>query len=119
MGDKSLAVVRDSLPAPTDWTREKIDLIKTTVAKGATDAELQLFLYQARRTGLDPLTKQIHCVKRSEKDPASIQTSIDGYRLIAERTGEYAGQQGPWWCGPDGQWQDVWLSDEPPAAALS
>src|SRR5690349_15790786 len=71
------------------WSAEQVELIKSTVAKGATDNELKLFLYTAKRTGLDPLTKQIHFVKRGQQ--MTIQTGIDGYRAIAERTGQLAG----------------------------
>ena len=79
------------------FTQKQIQLIKNTVAKGATRDELMLFLYQAQRTGLDPLARQIYFVKRATKSGprVSIQTSIDGFRVIAERSGVYAGQDEP------------------------
>jgi len=114
MTDRALAEVPKPI-APT-FTPDQIALMKRTVCKGGTDDEFAMFLGQCKRTGLDPFARQIYAIKIDGR--MTIQTSIDGFRLTAERSGKYAGQLGPFWCDESGTWMDVWLGvDENPVAA--
>jgi phage recombination protein Bet len=83
--------------AKIEYTQDEVKLIKSQIAPKANDNELKLFLYQCQRTGLDPLTRQIYAIHRKSgnEEKMTIQTSIDGFRVIAERSGVYAGQSEP------------------------
>ena len=85
---RSLAAV----PAPTapTITPDQLALIKQTIAKDATDLELELFFYDCARRGVHPLDKLIHFTKRGGK--YTPVTSIDFMRSRAAMTGDYAGQ---------------------------
>lgn len=91
------------------------------VPEGTTRDELEAFAATCARLGLDPLAKQIYLVRRydqnARRERSTAQASIEGFRVVAERTGQYRGQTDTEWCGPDGKWRDAWLEKGPPAAA--
>lgn len=107
--------------AVDEWGEAKVKLLNDGICKGLTIDEMGLFLQVCRAKKLDPFSKQIYAVKRMDRklgrEVMTIQTGIDGFRALAERSGKYAGQGGPWWCGKDGVWRDVWLDDALPLAA--
>lgn len=102
-----------------EFTPQQIAVLNNLGTQGANHEELAVFFHTCVRTGLDPFARQIYMIQRQGKQ--TIQTGIDGFRLIAQRTTERTngtlGYEDPQWCGEDGVWRDVWLSDEPPAAS--
>src|SRR5215469_6010398 len=71
------------------YDEQQLSLIKNTLTKSLSDQEFRLLVEVAKRTGLDLFTRQIYGIKRG--DQMTIQTGIDGYRLLASRTGDLAG----------------------------
>ena len=75
----------------TEYTADQIRLITSTLARGATPDELKLFLYRAKRLGLDVFKPgQLHFMKRGDGS-SSIIVGIDGFRSIAAQTGVLCG----------------------------
>lgn len=105
------------------WDVKQLSALKDQAGldDDVTNVELAAFMHLCQMRDLDPFTGQIHLVGRYDKRKGRkvyrSQTSIDGYRIVAQRSGEYRGQTAPEWCGPDGQWVDVWLPEVPPSAA--
>lgn len=86
-----------------DYIDKNLDLIQNQNKLSGDD--LRNFAIQCKRTGLDPITRQIYAIPNNGK--LTIMASIDGLRLIAERSGAYEGQTRPEWCGEDGKWTDI------------
>jgi phage recombination protein Bet len=88
----------------------------------ASPAQLGIFFHYCKASGLDPFGRQIYMIKRKSRGEIrwTIQTGIDGYRLIARRAADHAGQPIAYedfvWYDAEGGEHTVWLRDEPPAA---
>ena len=105
------------------FTPDDVGLIHRRMMKDASPDDVAMFVATCERTGLDPFAGQIMPSSRnSQKNGSWITTwgcivKIDGFRKIAVDTGEYEGQEGPWWCGKDGEWKDLWTDPKEPCYA--
>jgi hypothetical protein len=101
--------------------REYLEFLKRTYAEKASDQEFAHFVDTARSIGLSPQAKQIYAVsrysERNKRYEMTLQIGIDGYRVLAARSGQIEAIGEALWCGPDGQWTDIWLAKTPPVAA--
>jgi hypothetical protein len=103
------------------WTLEQQEAIRRQLVPAVngrpmavSDADLALFGEVCARTGLDPFVRQVYLIP-TQQGPR-IHIGVDGHRLIAARAG-LDSTDGPYWCGKDGAWTDVWLDEAPPVAA--
>jgi hypothetical protein len=100
------------------WRPGDQDLVASAIAPGLAGHRDALTAFAAicRHARLDPFRREVYAWM--DKGKLVVHIGVEGWRVLASRTGEYAGQEGPEWCGPDGKWLDVWLDEKkPPAAA--
>lgn len=73
------------------YSDKDLDLIKRTIAKNATNEELDLFLIRCKTLGLNPLKPgQIFFMKYGNS-AGTIVVGRDGFRALAARTGKHRG----------------------------
>lgn len=114
-------------PKQTSFTQTQVAALQHLGIDQADKGDLDVFMHYCQRTGLDPFSRQIYMIGRNVRQGNqwvkrwTIQTSIDGARLIARRVADESGApystEGPFWCDAGGNWADVWLKPTPPAAA--
>lgn len=116
MSSTELAIAQDQ----TGFTPVQVATLSHMGVGNAPEPDLQVFFHMCRRTGLDPFARQIHMIGRNTFDQSSnrwvtkytIQTGIDGYRLIGHREatkqGETISLPGHEWLHPDGSWRPAW-----------
>ncbi|MBO1413210.1 recombinase RecT [Streptomyces sp. FH025] len=121
------------------WTKAQRAALAAIGLAQAPTHDLVAFFHICKSTGLDPFRREIYYIQRKRKVGKqeelyyTAQTGIDGFRHIGQRTGRFIRRVGPFWTGPeddpkwwivgeDGinrrRWVDVWLHDNPPAAAM-
>lgn len=111
-----------------DFTPAQKAILATRGLENVDPADLQALLHTAQKHDLELFSARPQLVsithrtkvKRGDRevwiDRATHIITVDGILALANRTGRYIGID-QYWCGKDGQWRDVWLEDEPPAAA--
>jgi phage recombination protein Bet len=104
------------------WTpTQEAALVQLGLAE-ASDGDRSVFLHQCQRTGLDPFARQIYMIPRKDKGQVkwTIQTGIDGLRVMRDRAERKAGVRGilsrAVFYDTDGNEYRVWFRREPPVA---
>jgi phage recombination protein Bet len=119
-----------------EFTGEQVKALAHIGVDKASEGDLRVFFHVCQRTGLDPFARQIHMIGRQVSEMGAdgqwtkvtkqtIQTGIDGFRLIGRRAADRARHRisisAPDWCHEDGTWRPVWRKvwGSPVAARVS
>jgi phage recombination protein Bet len=105
------------------WDKYQLAGLRQLGIDDAPNAELAVFFHYCKAHRLDPFSRQVTMIRRQDRgrDKWTIQTEIDGYRLIAKRAANARGQKISYmptiWVDADGGLHDYWIADAPPAMA--
>jgi phage recombination protein Bet len=84
---------------PLEFSPDQERMIRDMYLNGAPPEEAAVLLEVAKLRRLNPILKQVHFIPRwdsaKKRNVWAAQVSIDGLRVIAERTGLYEGQDEP------------------------
>lgn len=92
-------LVTTETSAISQFSNTDIDIIKNSVAKGTTDAELKYFLAVAASTGLNPFQKEIWCYKSGSD--MLIFAGRDGFLSNAQKKADFKGIRSAYVCATD------------------
>lgn len=102
MGANEVAVIaKNELWTGEGFTQKGVDLLRKSIAKDATDIELQMFLHLCGQYKLDPFLKEIYFMKRKVWNPykngydevPTMMVSRDGFLAIAHKSGHFDGME--------------------------
>lgn len=104
------------VPTRIEFDTKQLDTIAKVICvdsngNAAPSAFVELFLAACRHSGLDPFLRQIYALKLQNK--WTMYVGVDGYRVIADRTGLMEGMDGPQWSSDGETWLDFPFSDDP------
>lgn len=122
-------VIEGSLVLEADqnrFTPAQVAALTHIGVENAAEGDLQVFHHVCQRTGLDPFARQIHMIGRqvsvyddqaggwTKVTKQTIQTGIDGFRLIGRRAANKSGHSvsvgAPEWAHAEQGWQSLWAS---------
>ncbi|QLQ11147.1 MAG: phage recombination protein Bet [Nocardioidaceae bacterium] len=113
-------------PGQARFTETQIAALTQIGVEKASPGDLEVFFHVCQRSGLDPFARQIYLIGRQVSElgedgnwrkvtKQTIQTGIDGFRLIGRRAADKHGHAvsvaAPEWAHPDGSWRPVWMGE--------
>jgi phage recombination protein Bet len=123
-GGASLALRDDQ----SYWTERQAASLRALGIKDASVGDMTVFMHYCLRTGLDPFARQVYMIKRRTWDSdlreyvdrQTIQTGIDGFRVIRDRAARRDAVSVEFedtiWYDADGHGTTEWLTSDLPVA---